>query len=85
VGVVTGLVLYVTLRKTYITGCAQSANGASSLTDDQDKRSYALVDESSDLKAGERFKLQGKKKRDKQGKLSFRVSKIKQDYGPCQQ
>jgi hypothetical protein len=44
-----------------------------------------VVDESSGLKAGKRVKLQGKERKDKPGKLSFRVSKIKKDYGPCQQ
>jgi hypothetical protein len=82
--IVTGI-LYLTLHKAYITGCTQSADGASSLTDDQDGHTYALVDESSEVKAGKRVKLQGKKKKDKQGKRSFRVMKIKKDYGPCQQ
>jgi len=84
VAAVTTLVLYLTLHKTYITGCTQSVEGGSSLTD-HDGLSYFLVDESSWLKAGKRVKLQGKKRKDKQGKLSFRVSKIKKDYGPCQQ
>jgi hypothetical protein len=85
VGAVTGVVLYLALHKTYITGCTQSANDASSMTDEQDKRNYTLVNEGSGLKAGERVKLQGKKKKDKQGNRSFRVTKIKHDYGPCQQ
>jgi hypothetical protein len=84
VAAVTTLVLYLTLHKTYITGCTQTAEGGSALTD-HDGLTYLLVDESSGLKAGQRVKLQGKKKKDKQGKLSFRVSKIKKDYGPCQQ
>ena len=84
VAAVTTLVLYLTLHKTYITGCTQSVEGGSSLTD-HDGPSYFLVDGGSGLKAGKRVKLQGKKRKDKQGKLSFRVSKIKKDYGPCQQ
>jgi hypothetical protein len=83
VAAVTTIVLYLTLHKTYITGCTQTAEGESALTD-HDGLTYLLVDESSGLKAGQRVKLQGKKKKDKQGKLSFRVSKIKKDYGPCQ-
>jgi PDZ domain-containing secreted protein len=78
------LVLYLTLRNPAITGCMQSADGAFSLTDDKDHLSYALVDETSGLKAGERVKLKGKKKKDKQGKLSFHVTKVKKDYGSCQ-
>jgi hypothetical protein len=84
VAAVTTLVLYLTLHKTYITGCTQSAEGGSSVTD-HDGLSYLLVDEGSGLKAGKQVKLQGKKRKDKQGKLTFRVSKVKKDYGPCQQ
>lgn len=82
---VTVVVLYFALRNPVITGCVQSTNGTSSLTDDKDHVSYVLVDERSELKAGQRVKLQGKKKKDKQGKISFRVAKIKKDYGACQQ
>jgi hypothetical protein len=81
----TVLVLYLALRNPAITGCTQSANGTFSLTDDKDHLSYALVGENSELKAGVRVKLQGKKKKDKQGKFSFRVAKITKDYGACQQ
>jgi hypothetical protein len=62
----------------------QSANGSFTLTGDKDHLSYALVDEGAVLKTGERVKLKGKKKKDKQGQLSFRVSKVKKDYGSCQ-
>jgi hypothetical protein len=82
---ITVVVLYFALRNPVITGCVQSANGTSSLTDDKDHRSYVLVDEGSELKAGQRVKLQGKKKKDKQGKITLRVAKIRKDYGACQQ
>lgn len=82
---ITVVVLYFALRNPVITGCVQSANGTSSLTDDKDHRSYVLVDEGSEIKAGQRVKLQGKKKKDKQGKITPRVAKIRKDYGACQQ
>lgn len=81
---ITVTVLYFALRNPAITGCVQSANGAFSLTTDKDHLSYTLVDEGAGIKAGERVKLKGKKKKDKQGQLSFRVSKVKKDYGSCQ-
>jgi hypothetical protein len=78
--VITVTVLYFALRNPAITGCMQSADGTFTLTDDKDHLSYTLFDESPGLQAGERVKLKGKKKKDKQGKLSFRVSKIKKDW-----
>jgi hypothetical protein len=83
VAAVTVLVLYVTLHKPSITGCVQSANGTTSLMDKKNNLSYTLVNTNAEIKPGERVKLFGKKKKDKDGHLSFRVKKLKQDYGPC--
>jgi hypothetical protein len=82
---VTVLVLYLTLRNSSIMGCTQTADGAFSLTDDKNHLNYALDDQTSGLKAGERVQLKGKKKKDKHGHLRFRVKKIKKNYGPCEQ
>jgi hypothetical protein len=84
VAAVTVVVLYVTLHKPSITGCVQSANGTNSLTDNKNNLTYTLVT-NAEIKPGEQLKLSGKKKKDKDGHLSFRVKKVKQDYGPCQQ
>ena len=83
VAAVTVVVLYVTLHKPSITGCVQSANGTNSLTDNKNNLTYTLVT-NAEIKPGEQVKLLGKKKKDKDGHLSFRVKKVKQDYGPCQ-
>lgn len=80
---VTGLILYFTLRKPAIVGCVQSTDGASNLMDEKDKRTYALVGDHLNLKSGERFKLKGKKIKEKDGKLTFRVKKVDHDYGSC--
>ena len=85
VAAVTALVLYVTLHKPSITGCVHSANGTTSLTDKKNNLSYTLVNTNAEIKPGEQVKLLGKKKKDTEGHLSFRVKKVKQDYGPCQQ
>lgn len=82
---VTVLVLYLALRNPSIKGCTQTVDGAFNLTDDKNHLNYALDDETSSLKAGERVQLKGKKKKDKQGHLRFRITKIKKNYGPCQQ
>ncbi len=85
VAAVTGVVLYLILHKPSITGCVRSADGTNTVTDENDKVNYTLVDGASQLKAGDRVKLQGKKRKDKSGNRTFEVKKIKQDYGPCQQ
>lgn len=46
---------------------------------------YKLVDTNVEVKPGEQVTLSGKKKKDKDGNLTFRVTKVKQDYGPCAQ
>ena len=84
VGAVTVLVLYVTLHKPSITGCVQSANGTTTLMDKKNNLSYTLVNTNAEIKPGKRVKLLGRKKKDKEGNLTFRVKKIKHDYGPCQ-
>jgi hypothetical protein len=65
--------------------CVQSANGTTSLMDKKNNLRYSLVNANSELKSGEQVKLLVKKKKDKEGNLTFRVKKIKHDYGPCQQ
>ncbi len=79
---VSGVVLYLTLHKTTITGCLRSVEGANILTNESDNLTYQLVD-GPRLNPGERVKVQGKKKKDKTGNLSFRVKKLNRDFGRC--
>ncbi len=79
---VTGLVLYLTLHKTTITGCLRSVEGTNTLTNEADGLTYKLAD-GPRLNPGERAKIQGKKKKDKTGNRSFRVKKLNRDFGPC--
>ena len=85
VGAVTGVVLYLTLHKPSITGCTASENGITSVIDEKDKLHYVLSDQNLKLAAGERVKLQGKKRKDRSGTLAFQVKTLKRDYGLCQQ
>jgi hypothetical protein len=82
---VTGIVLYAALHKQSVTGCVRTAGGTTNLTDSKNNHSYILIDGNSQLKTGERVRLEGKKKKDKFGNLTFQVKKIKQDYGVCQE
>jgi hypothetical protein len=79
---VSGVVLYLTLHKTTITGCLRSVEGANILTNEADNLTYQLVD-GPRLNPGERVKIQGKKKKDKTGNFSFRVKKLNRDFGRC--
>jgi len=80
---VTGLILYFTLRKAAIVGCVHSADGTRSLVDERDNRTYSLAVDHLSLTAGERLKLKGKKVKEKDGRFTFRVKKVDQDYGAC--
>ncbi len=82
-GAVIGVVLYLSLHRPSITGCIRSADNAYTITDQNGQLSYTVVNAATGLKPGERVKLQGKKKKDKSGNLTFRMKKIKHDYGPC--
>ena len=82
-GAVIGIVLYLTLHRPSITGCVRSADSTYTITDQNGHLSYTVVNADTGLKTGERVKLQGKKKKDKSGNLTFRMKKIKHDYGPC--
>jgi hypothetical protein len=84
-GAIIGIVLYLTLHRPSITGCIRSADSTYTITDQNGQLSYTVVNADTGLKPGERVKLQGKKKKDKYGNLTFRMKKIKHDYGPCTQ
>lgn len=83
VAAVIGVVLYLTLHKPSITGCVRSVDGINTVTDENDKANYTVVDGAYQLKSGDRVKLQGKKRKDKSGNRTFQVNKFKRDYGPC--
>jgi hypothetical protein len=80
---VTGAILYFSLHRQSVTGCVRLVDGANSILDISENRTYRLIDATSTTRVGQRVKLQGKKKKDGQGNISFRVTKLKHDYGPC--
>jgi len=84
-GAVIGIVLYLTLHRPSITGCIRAVDSTYTITDQNGRLSYTVVNAPAELKTGDRVKLQGKKKKDKSGDLIFRMKKIKHDYGPCAQ
>lgn len=81
---VIGLVVYLVIPKQKtIEGCVESGEGGMRLTDDKDKRTYALVTDKISLQPGRRVSLKGKKSKDKSGTHQFGVRKLVKDQGTC--
>jgi hypothetical protein len=57
-----------------------------SMTDEKDKRIYALTGNTADIKTGDRFTLHGKKVNPKgaSAPLAWQVNKETKDLGACQ-
>jgi hypothetical protein len=79
-------VIHESSQKRSITGCVIPGASGMSVTDEEDKRSYALSGNTRDIKPGDRVTLQGKKIKPKDaGKLVVWETKtISKDFGSCQ-
>jgi hypothetical protein len=90
VGVIVVIVLIHRSHRTdqsrMITGCVSSADKGLSLTDEGDKRIYALSGNTTGIKAGERMTLHGKKinSDDANKPLGWKTDAIVKDFGTCQ-
>jgi F0F1-type ATP synthase alpha subunit len=90
VGIVAYVVIHESTKKRSITGCVIPAGGGMSLTDEKDKRSYALSGNTADVKAGDRVTLQGKRIKAKDGGkaigkvVAWETKTISKDFGACQ-
>ncbi len=79
---VGALVAYMVYHKATMTACVeQAADGFKVM--DQKGNTYAVDTNGETLKAGDQFKLTGKKKADKSGARTFKLSKSPDDLGPC--
>jgi hypothetical protein len=70
-----------------VKGCVSTGPNGLELANDWDKKTYALVGESANLKAGEKVRLHGKKEKKLKGdpgNQRFLVEKVTKDLGPCQ-
>lgn len=80
---VTYLIVHYTHKKSTITGCVMSGANGLSLTDEKDKRLYALSGDEAGVKTGEHMTLEGKRKQS--GKtLVFETHGVTKDFGACQ-
>ncbi len=83
--VVVTLVVIHYSKKRSITGCVASAGGAMSVTDENNKRIYALSGDTVGIKPGDRMKLQGKKVKPTgpEKTLGWEATKVIKDFGVC--
>jgi hypothetical protein len=80
------VVIHESSKKRSITGCVTPAENGMSVTDEKDKRSYALSGDTADIKPGDRMTLQGKniKPKDAGKPLIWETKTISKDFGVCQ-
>jgi hypothetical protein len=91
--VVTVIVVVLLIRRSHrsdksrtITGCVSATDNGMSLTDEGDKRIYALSGNTAGIKPGERMTLYGKKINSDEGSkpLGWKTDTISKDFGACQ-
>jgi hypothetical protein len=69
-------------KPTAITGCVRAGANVMNLTDERDKRTYALSGDPVGLRAGERMTLEGKPKKSGEA-LVFEAQRVAKDFGAC--
>jgi len=84
--VIIVVVVHESKKKRTVTGCVTSGANRMSVTDEKDKRIYALSGNTADIKPGDRVTLQGKKSTPKgaNAPLAWEVNKETKDFGACQ-
>jgi hypothetical protein len=80
---VTFLILHHKNKKSVITGCVMSGANNMSVTDEKDKRTYALAGDPVGVKPGDRMTLEGKRKQSDKT-LVFEAHSVTKDFGACQ-
>ncbi len=84
--IVAYVVIHESSQKRSITGCVIPGASGMSVTDEKDKRSYALSGNTGDIKPGDRVTVRGKKIKPKDaGKpVVWETKTISKDFGSCQ-
>ena len=83
--VIIVVVVHESRKKRTITGCIISGANGMSLTDEKDKRIYALSGNTADIKPGDRVTLHGKRVHPKSANatLAWQVNNEIKDLGAC--
>ena len=82
VGAAIGITAYHYAHKSpSVMGCVSGDAGALTLQSESDHKQYKLSGNTTDLKAGERVRVSGRKQRDDASTLV--VERLRKDYGTC--
>jgi hypothetical protein len=79
---VTVLVMHYS-RKRSVTGCVTLGTSGMMVTDEGDKRIYALAGSTGGITPGNRMKLQGKRVKSADKTRVWEASKVNKDFGVC--
>jgi hypothetical protein len=79
---VTVLILHQKHRKSFITGCVHPGASGMSMTDEKDKRTYAVLGDPVGIQSGNRMRLEGKRQQSAQGPV-FQAQAVTKDFGVC--
>ena len=83
--VATVLIVHAAHHSPTVTGCVAAGADGMTIQNEGDQQSFLLTGDTAGIKAGDRVKVQGKKKsKDASGSRHFFVEKFKKDFGPCQ-
>ncbi len=80
---VTFLVIHYRHKSSSITGCVISGPNGTSLTDENDKRTYTLSGNTAAVKPGERIRLEGKEQKEKNRTFIFEIQRVGKVFGAC--
>ena len=85
VAVVTIVAIHYSKKRT-ITGCVNSGASGMTVTDEKDKQIYALSGDTTNIKPGDRMRVQGKKAKLKgpDKTLVWEAKKVTKNFGVCQ-
>ena len=83
-GVLIGVGVYFAVRHAHsLKGCASSGPGGMQLLNEGDKQTYSLAGDVDEIKAGNRVRVSGNKKKSTGNSRQFVATKLSKDYGPC--
>ncbi len=83
--VVTVIVIHQSSSNRTVTGCVSSAPDGMLVTNEKDKKVYALSGDTGGVKPGDRMTLHLKKIKTKGGNtLTWETKKVSKDFGTCQ-
>jgi hypothetical protein len=85
IGAAIGIGIYFLVRRPpSIAGCVALGPDGLGLKNESDQQTFSLIGDTAGIKAGNRVKVSGKKKKkDSTGKRDFIVDKLSKDYGTC--